>query len=157
MYTDVCVCVYVYVYVCIHNVCVYVFVCKYTHKHTHTSTHTHTSSSDELAVAVTRKEKAERDAFSLPHLMKELSSLGQQYQLTLELLGATEEELDDMRMTLEEIRLIYRGELERLLDALPTDQIKWDLPAFPTTVRATPKKPIPAGVGGAKDDVLAEG
>jgi len=36
---------------------------------------------------------------------------GQQYQLTLELLGATEEEVDDMRMTLDEARLIYRSEL----------------------------------------------
>ena len=75
----------------------------------------------------------------------------------MELLGATEEELDDMRMTLDEIRLIYRGELERLLDALPSDQINWSLPAFPTTVRATPKKPLVAGVGGAKGDALAEG
>jgi len=86
---------YVYTYVCIHIVCVYVFVCVLcvnTHtstQHTHTQALSHTLTSDELAVAVTRKEKAERDSFSLPHLMKELSSLGQQYQLTLELLGAT--------------------------------------------------------------------
>ena len=31
---------------------------------------------------------------------------GRQYQLTLELLGATEEEVDDMRMTLEEVRVL---------------------------------------------------
>ena len=30
-------------------------------------------------------------------------SQGKQYQLTLELLGATEEEVDDMRMTLAEV------------------------------------------------------
>ena len=90
---------------------------------------------DELAVVVTLKDKAQQDAASVPALVNEISALGKQYQLTLELLGATEEEVDDMRMTLAEVRLIYRAELERLMDAIPADH-KWSVPAFPTSVRA---------------------
>ena len=90
---------------------------------------------DELAVTVTLKDKALQDAASVPALINEIAALGKQYQLTLELLGATEEEVDDMRMTLAEVRLIYRAELERLMDAVPADH-KWSVPAFPTSVHA---------------------
>jgi len=107
---------------------------------------------DELAVSVTQNDKALRNAESVPVLVKELEALGRQYQLTLELLGATEEEVDDMRMTLEEVRLIYRGELERLMDAIPKDH-KWNVPAFPTTSRATPTKSSSAAEVGEGGDV----
>ena len=64
-------------------------------------------------------------------LRAELTQLGNQYTLVLELLGATEEEMDDLRVTLGEARIIYRQELQRLMDMIPQSQ-KWEIREFPS-------------------------
>ena len=84
---------------------------------------------DELAATVTRLEAAQEEAGLMHTLRAELTQLGNQYTLVLELLGATEEEMDDLRVTLGEARIIYRQELQRLMDMIPEDK-KWEI-TFP--------------------------
>ena len=86
---------------------------------------------DELAATVTRLEAAQEEAGLMHTLRAELTQLGNQYTLVLELLGATEEEMDDLRVTLGEARIIYRQELQRLMDMIPQSQ-KWEIREFPS-------------------------
>mmetsp|Transcript_15783 Transcript_15783/g.52807 ORF Transcript_15783/g.52807 Transcript_15783/m.52807 type:complete len:141 (-) Transcript_15783:38-460(-) len=118
------------------------------------------SLADELACAVTIQQKHAKEAELLPILQNEVTFLRQRQELALELLGAREEELDDLRLTVEETRLIYRAELERLMEVLPTSD-RWRIPTFPTSSTAAEAKkdddmdPLelpdpPAGGGGTE-------
>ncbi|EKX43785.1 hypothetical protein GUITHDRAFT_110240 [Guillardia theta CCMP2712] len=114
----------------------------------------------EKHILMLQQQKHAKEAELLPILQNEVTFLRQRQELALELLGAREEELDDLRLTVEETRLIYRAELERLMEVLPTSD-RWRIPTFPTSSTAAEAKkdddmdPLelpdpPAGGGGTE-------